>query len=181
VTEHAEERSAKIEVNGEQYDFPLIDETITLDEERILYLYADCTIQDFLPSHPEWDEGAKIAHEIRRGERFRNPSLKRALVHIAVRRAHPERSDDEIDKALGALSALAVDVAVVEAVKYRPPAQTSQSEPESTTNTSEPSRDTPSGRHGSTDSATPDKSPADSGTTESDTSSPVALVAPLAS
>lgn len=122
--ESVETPEVGFQIDGERYDIPTLD-TITLDEERILYLYADCVIQDFAPSHPKWDEARKAAHDLIQMQKVRNPDFKRALAHIAYRREHPDVSDSEINRALGTINALEVDLAML-GDDPRPPEEGSQ-------------------------------------------------------
>ena len=168
-----------IEINGERYEIPTLD-TIDLDEERILYVYADAVLQDFADPHPEWNEDDKRAYEVAQLRKIRNPDFKRALAHIAYRRRNPELSDDDIQQALGKISALAMDRALIRGSDDDPPAQSSQSEPEKPSDTATPLRLTASGSDTETSSEHPEEIPAATGTTESATSSrgavPIELV-----
>ena len=161
----AETPASGIEIDGERYEIPTMD-TLTLDEERILYIYADCVVQDFVPAHPAWEENQQVAHTLAQMQRVRNPDFKRALAHIAYRRKHPEVTDDEINKAMGTVNALDLDLAMVSGEDDAdPPAQSSQSEPLEQSETSEPTSSTHSGRPTANGSAEAAASPAAIGTT----------------
>lgn len=157
------------EINGERYEVPTLD-TITLDEERVLYLYADTVLQDFAPAHPDESNDVKRALQVRQEQRVRNPDFKRALVHIAYRRRHPEVSDAEINQAIGTANALEVDIALLRG-DGSPPAMSSQKPPDDKRSTSEPSPPSSSGSPTANGSETVAESLAPTGATESDTSS----------
>jgi hypothetical protein len=169
-TEAEETPAAGFEIDGERYDIPTLD-TVTLDEERIMFLYADCVVQDFAPAHPKWDDNTKTAHDMIQGQKVRNPDFKRALAHIAYRRRHPEMEDSEINAALGKVNALEVDIAMLEGGDASPPDLNSQNELGKQSKTGEPTKSTGSGSP--TDSSSEDQaeSPGATGTTESGTSS----------
>ena len=159
-----------IEVNGVKYDFPTLD-TINLDEERILYIYADCVVRDFIPAHPDTTDEEKEQYQRLQMLRLRNPDFKRALAHIAYRRANEGAEDADIQKAIGTVNALEADIAMLWG-EEEDPTETSQKQPEYKRSTSEPSRQTDSGRSTPNGSGTQDATLEPTGTTESDTSSP---------
>lgn len=131
------------EIDGERYEIPTLD-TIDLDEERILYVYADAVLQDFAPPHPEADENIKRATSLAQGMKIRNPDFKRALACIAYRRRHRDLEVAEIWDRLGIVSALEVDVAWMEA-HQGPPERSSQKPLESKSESEPPTRSTASG------------------------------------
>lgn len=171
-------REPGIEIDEEFYSLPTLD-TITLDEERVLYLYADTVLQDFAPAHPESSDEEKAAVEALQWRKVRNPDFKRALAHIAYRRRHPEVTDAQVEEAIGKANALQVDLEMLRGDDDSPPDPTSQKQPESESATSLPSRLTDSGSPTEKSSDEADLPPAAIGTTESDTSSPG--VVPIAS
>jgi hypothetical protein len=168
------ERESGFVIDGASYAVPTLD-TITLDEERVLFTYADVVVQDFLPPHPDWKEHVVLAYRARQEAKFRDPAFKRALAHIAYRRAHREVSDAEIQEALGTLNALEVDLAVLKAGEEEadPPKPTSPNEHETTNEQSEHENSGDSGTRTETSSETPEETLDSSGTSESDTSSPL--------
>jgi len=131
-------------INGEHYEVPTLD-TITLDEERVLYLYADCVVQDFLPAHPDWSEDEKVLHIREVLAKVRNPAFKKALAHIAYKRRNSEVADAEIQDALGNLNALDVDIALLRG-DVEDPQTDSQKPLEPTNKLSELESHTDSGR-----------------------------------
>jgi hypothetical protein len=174
----SERVAAGLEIDGERYELPrLVD--ITIDEERILYLYADTVLSDFRPAPADASQAEIVAHDLRQTAKIRNPDFKRALAHIAYRRRHPDVSDGEINQAIGRLNALTVDLALLRGDDADPPAESSQKPPESRNGSESPTRSTDSGSATRTSSAPVDASPAPTGITESATSSPGA--APTAS
>jgi hypothetical protein len=163
------------EIDEKHYPLPSLED-ITLDEERILYIYSDTVLSDFMPAHPESEENERRAIELRQGIKLRNPDFKRALAHIAYRREHPDEADSDIQKAIGQVNALTVDIALLRG-DGSPPATTSQKQPESESDSSEPSTPSDSGRTTESDSDPAAATPPATGTTESGTSSPPSLVA----
>ena len=168
-----------ITVNGVQYPFPTLD-TITIREERILYIYADCIVRDFIPAHPEATAEEKAAYQKLQLLKLRDPAFKGALAHIAFRRVNPEMSSEDIEKAIGTVNALEADIAMLWG-EEEDPTQTSQKQPESKSDTSEPSSSTGSGRSTENGSDHPVESPAPTGTIALVTSSPGAHPTELAS
>jgi hypothetical protein len=162
------------EIDGERYEVPRLD-TITLDEERVLYIYADTVIQDFAPAHPEAPEEEQQAVALAQYRKVRNPDFKRALAHIAYRRRHPDVTDAEVEAAIGKANALEVDVAMLRGDDDSPPAMTSRKQPESRSDTNGHSRPGASGRDTASSSDPAAESREPTGTTESDTSSPGAV------
>ena len=160
-----------IEISGKRYELPTLD-TITLDEERILYVYSDTIVQDFVPPHPEWSNEEKANYQALQMRKIRNPEFKKALAHIAYKRQNPTADDAEIQSAIGLVNALEVDIAMIRGDDDDPPAQTSQKEPSSKSDTSEDLSCTDSGRSTESGSGQVAAIPEATGTTESDTSSP---------
>lgn len=170
---------AGLEIDGTEYPLPTLDD-IDLDEERILYVWSDTVISDFMPAHPDADENVKQATALRHAMRIRNPDFKRALIHIAYRRAHPDVDDAEIQKLVGKVNAFAVDVEMLRGDDDRPPEMTSQKPPESKRSSNEPSESSSSGSPTENGSDQADATPAPTGTSESGTSSPLSLATPSA-
>lgn len=165
------------EIDGERLEIPTLD-TINLDEERVLYIYADVVLSDFLPTHPDWTPEQRDAHLLAQGMKIRNPDFKRALVHIAYKRAHPDVGDDEINVKVGQAGALELDLALIRGgakARAEDPQKGSPNEPEITSATSTLERNTDSGIRSGTSSGTPDENLESIGISESDTSSPESL------
>jgi len=169
-----------IEIRGSRYPFPTLD-TITLAEERVLFVYADCVVRDFIPAHPEATDEEKAAYGQLQLRKIRNPDFKRSLAYIAFTRKNNGAEDSEAWKAAGEANALEADIAMLWGDGPSPPAATSQKQPESKRSTSEPSSSMDSGRSTKNGSDLADESPTPTGTTESDTSSPGAPPIALAS
>jgi len=174
-------RESGFEVDGERLEIPTLD-TITLDEERVLYIYADVVLSDFLPTHPDWSDEDKQAHMMLQGHKIRNPDFKRALVHIAYKRAHPDIDNDEINVKVGEAGALELDLALL---RGRPddedPQTRSPNGRDKTSANSTLERSGDSGKPSETSSGTPDASLESIGISESDTSSPESPPIELAS
>ena len=160
-----------IEIRGERYPFPTLD-TITLAEERVLFVYADCVVRDFIPAHPEMPDEDKAAYTQLQMRKIRNPDLKRCLAYVAFRRRHPNIEDAEAWTAAGEANALEADIAMLWGDGPEDPQTPSQKQPENERSTSEPSSSTDSGRSTPNGSGSQAESLIPTGTSESDTSSP---------
>jgi hypothetical protein len=156
------------EINGKLYAFPRID-TITLDEERILYVYADTVLQDFTPAHPDMSRDEQIMYETLQMRKIRNPDFKRALAHIAYKRENPHVQDSDIQVTIGGVSALEVDLAMLRGDDDDPPAMTSQKPLENKSDTNELSRPTDSGSPTESTSVLVVENPEGTGTIELET------------
>jgi hypothetical protein len=166
-------REAGFEIGDERYSIPSLG-SLTLDEERLLFIYADAVVQDFIPAHPDWSEEEVDRHERVMIARVRNPAFKRTLAHIAYRRRHPEIEDDEIQDLLGEVVALDLDVAVLrgDTDDEDPTETTSPNGRERTNELSGHEKYTDGGTPIEMSSGSPESNPETSGITESDTSSP---------
>jgi hypothetical protein len=131
-------------IGGTYYDVPRL-ETFDLDEEQILFDISGVIQMDFVPAHPEASDEEKAEVDRRIFLTVRNPSFKRALIHIAYRRQHREMSFDEIASLVGRVSAVDSELALLRG-DADPPATTSQKQPENSSPTSEPSKSEDSGR-----------------------------------
>jgi hypothetical protein len=167
-----------IEIRGSRYPFPTLD-TVTLAEERVLFVYADCVVRDFIPAHPDASDEERAAYEQLQLRKIRNPDFKRCLAYIAFKRQNPDLDDADVWTAAGEANALEADIAMLWGDGPSPPATTSQKQPVSETSTSAPLSSTDSGRSTRNGSDPPAASPTPTGTSESDTSSPGAR--PIAS
>ena len=161
-----------VTVDGREYPLPQF-ESITLDEERLMYLYSDCVIRDFIPPHPDLSDEEKEAYRRLQLIRWRDPNFKKALVAIALRRAHPDMSHEDRDAKAGTVRGVEADIAML----WRdddddPPAESSQKQPELKRSTNATSSSTDSGSNTETGSDPADESLAATGTSESATSSP---------
>lgn len=135
---------AGFEINGDRYEIPPLD-TLTLDEERILYLYADTIVRDFIPPHPKAPEEERIQYELMQARKLRNPDLKRALAFIAYRRKHPDETESDMLKTLGQVNAFSLDLAMLQEDDASPPDQNSQNGRSQPNEKSEPTSSTRSG------------------------------------
>jgi hypothetical protein len=160
-----------IEIRGSRYEFPTLD-TVTLAEERVLFVYADCVVREFIPAHPEATDEEKNAYHQLQLRKIRNPDFKRCLAFIAYQRQHPDLEDAEVWKVAGEANALETDIAMLWGDGPSPPVETSQKQQESRRSISEPSSSTDSGRSTKNGSDPVDESLTPTGTSESDTSSP---------
>lgn len=140
-------------IDGERYEVPRLHE-LDLDEEQILFDVAGVVQADFIPAHPEAEPEVKEAIERAVMLRVRNPAFKRALAHIAYRRAHPEAKFDDVQVQLGTMNALDAGAALLRGgADEDPPVESSQPQPESEKSSSEPSSSSDSGSDTQTESA----------------------------
>jgi hypothetical protein len=160
-----------VTIDGREYLLPMFD-SITLDEERLMYLYADCVIRDFIPPHPDFSDEEKDAYRRLQLIRWRDPSFKKALVAIALRREHPDMEHEVRDAKAGSVRGIEADIAMLWADDDDPPAESSQKQPEQKRSTSETSSSTDSGSSTKSGSDLADVSPEPTGTSDSLTSSP---------
>lgn len=146
-------------INDQVYEVPAID-SFNMDEAQVLYDYSGLVIEDFTDAEDE-----AVA------ERFRNPGLIRALMHIAYQRKFPAMSPAKVRSLIGkanmimALSSLPTEQQEDDA---RPPELT-KPHSEQSNNDLDASKQ-PSGKSSPTDSEAPDNQQGNTGTGESDTS-----------
>lgn len=171
---------AGFEIEGKRYSIPPID-TLTLQEERILYLYADAVIRDFIPPHPKAPEEEQRSFEVYQARKIRDPNFKRALAYISYRRENPDIDDGDILKAIDQVNAFELDLALLRGDDDSPPAQNSQSEQQPQSEINEPTSSTASGSPSNGTSARVVEIHGRTGTPESDTSNPGAVPSGLAS
>lgn len=96
-----------IEIDGELYELPIFD-SFDLDEAEILYEIAGVIQEQFAPLHPEATDEEKAVHANVGLRLIGHPRFKRALVHIAYRRKHPDVDFDEIEFKIGKVNSLDV-------------------------------------------------------------------------
>ena len=81
-------------IDGVLYEVPTLD-TFDLDDAQVLYDYTGLAVEDFLVQPESEDETREMA------QRFKNPGLIRALVHIAYQRKHPKMPAAQVRKIIG--------------------------------------------------------------------------------
>ena len=81
-------------IDGVLYEVPTLD-TFDLDDAQVLYDYTGLAVEDFLVQPESEDETREMA------QRFKNPGLIRALVHIAYQRNHPKMPAAQVRKIIG--------------------------------------------------------------------------------
>ena len=165
-----EQQKPGVEVDGETYQLPTLD-TITLDEERVLFIYSDTVVRDFIPAHPEVSDEEKKSYERLQLLKLRDPNFKKALAYIALLRAKPELDEAERRAKAGRVNALDADIAMLWGDED-PPAKSSQKPLENRSDISEPSSSTDSGSSTKNGSDPQEETPVSTGTSESETSSP---------
>lgn len=145
-----EEAVSGFQIGGAYYDVPRL-ETFDLDEEQILYDISGLVQMDFVTAHPEATDEVKAAVDLRILTAVRNPAFKRALIHIAYRRKHRDKTFEEIASLVGRVSAVDSEAALIRA-EQSPPAPSSPTQPESKRSTSDPSSSSDSGKASESDS-----------------------------
>jgi len=106
-----DEAAVTFEIDGEPYDCPRIDE-LDLDEEAILWELAKVALPDFMRGHPQSPPEVQHAIDMVAAARTRQPGFKRALVHIAYRRQHPELTFAQIEERVGKVNGLDAEFAL---------------------------------------------------------------------
>lgn len=130
-------------IDGERYEVPLV-ETITLDEERILHLFAGVILEDFAPAHPNATDEERATHVREQVRKIGSPDFKKAWVIIAYLRKHPDAEMEEASKAAGRSNALQVTLSLL-GDDASPPAMSSQKQPERSSGSNGHSTPSPSG------------------------------------
>lgn len=139
------------EINGERLDVPTL-ESLTLDEEQILYDVAGVVQMDFIRAHPEASDEEKEAVERLILIRVRDPRFKRALAHIAYRRRYPAADFGDVQILVGSMNALDVDLALLGKGDAEDPTTSSPSEHESRSSSNGSSSSEDSGSPSGSDS-----------------------------
>ena len=88
---------AAFEIDGREYDVPSVFD-MTMGEAQILYDYSGYVLEDFVPAHPSLTQHDRKKHEGERVAKMRNPSFKKAMVHIAFQRGNPAETHDAISE-----------------------------------------------------------------------------------
>lgn len=140
-----------IEIGGERYELPTFD-SFDLDEAEILYEIAGVIQEQFAPLHPETPDEEKDQKLQRELRMIADPKFKRALVHIAYRRRHPDADFSNINLIVGKVNALDVTMEFLRGDES-PPAQSSPKQQDDKSNTSMTSK---SGDAGSSSGSTSD-------------------------
>lgn len=178
------------EIDGAVYPVPTVD-TLTIGEERLLYLYADVVLRHLAPAPSNLEPNIKLAWEAEQARRLDAPDFKRAWAIIAYRRKHPEAALVDVEKVVDASNALQFELTILApGDDVDPPEQSSLKQPGSMSESSEPKASIPSGDPSTSASELPsegmtnptsitpelqDTTPETTGPSESETSSPGAL------
>lgn len=160
---------AAFEIDGNTYAIPELD-TFDMDEAEILFDYSGCVLEDFAPADPDAPEEEQEQHVQGQLAKVRNPRFKRALVHVAYRRAHPDLADAEVRAATGKANMLDVTINLFRG--DADPQNSSQKQPERKTGISQPGSPVTSGSISPDGSEAPASLPESIGTGGSDTSVP---------
>lgn len=154
---------AGIEIGGERYEVPTLD-SLDMDEAQIMFDLSGVVIEDFAPAHPDSDAEEKLSVQRGQLQRVRNPSFKRALVHIAYRRKHPDLDYFAISDVIGKANALDVSLEVLRGDDSEDPSQGSPKPHEPRSDTNETSGLSSSGKPSGSDTDRPALSLAPTGT-----------------
>jgi hypothetical protein len=162
---------AGFEIEGRKYPIPMLD-SFDMNEAQILFDYANVTLEDFAPAHPDWPDEEREKYEADQLTKVRNPAFKRALLHVAYARGNPGQQFEFVREIIGRANTLDVTVALLTEDDASPPVETSSPRPPSrSTDTRTLSKPEASGTGSPNGSDAPDVSPASTGDSSSDTSS----------
>ena len=103
---------AGFEIGGEVYEVPRLD-TFDMDEAQTLYDLSGVILEDFIPPHPDSPEEEQQAMLRVQLLKVRDPSFRRALVVVAYLRKHPDANVHEVNKLVGKVNASDVSIAVL--------------------------------------------------------------------
>lgn len=95
-----QEAGAGFLINGAEYAIPDVN-TFSLDEDLLLWEYADLAREDFVRVDPELDDAEAL--EAARRQRLKHPGLMRTLLHVAYQRGNPDVKPSEVKKLIGAV------------------------------------------------------------------------------
>jgi hypothetical protein len=157
-------------IDGQLYEVPGWD-TFTMDEAQVLFDYTGFTIEDVAADPDETDEAKE-----ERTERFKNPGLLRAFMHIAYQRGNKDVKPARVKTLIGSANLLD-SLEAFASKKDGEDEEGDESPPVSTTEPapSSPSRpveqNTSSGSGSETSSDQQDETQERTGTIESDMSS----------
>ena len=157
------------DINGEVYEVPTLD-SFDMDEAQILYDLSGVVLEDFIPPHPDSTDQEKAAHYQLQLLRVRDPGFKRALVHVAYRRKHPDYDSTVLDKAIGKMNATDISIAVLARGDEEDPQSDSLNKPDEKSNTNGTSESSSSGSPSQSDSERPALTLAPTGTSPLGTS-----------
>lgn len=165
------ENPSGFEIDGEVLEVPTLD-SLDMNEAQILYDLSGVIIEDFIPAHPDATEEERAAVMALQGMKVRNPAFRRALVHVAYRRAHPNAEFDSIHEITGKANATDVTIAILMREDDDADPSTSSPKPlEPRSSTSETSESSSSGNPSGSDSDGQDVIPLRTGTGVLDMSS----------
>ena len=140
-----------IEIDGERYELPDLW-SLTLDEAELVYDISGVIQEQFAPLHPDSSKEQRAFHEAQNMQAISRPSFKRALVHVAYLRRHPEAKGQDLNVIIGQVNALAVSLEFLRG-EASPPETSSPKQPESKNDGSTTSNSEPSGTTSGSDSA----------------------------
>lgn len=148
------ETPSGFEIAGDVYEIPRL-ETFDLDEAQLLYDISGVILEDWMPPHPDSPDDQKALVFQLQAARTRDPSFKRALVHIAYRRKYPDEEFETVEKIVGGVNATDVTVAILTRGDEPDPSTSSPSKPDSKSNTNGTSEPSSSGSPSGSDSERP--------------------------
>lgn len=85
-------------IDGEEYPIPDVN-TFSLDEDLLLWEYADLAREDFVRVDPQLEDADEL--EAARLRKLRHPGLMRTLLHVAYQRGNPDVKASAVKKLIG--------------------------------------------------------------------------------
>jgi hypothetical protein len=172
------ETTTGFSIDGKVYELPGFD-TLSQDETELMYLRCGLLPEDFVPEEGETEE----EHDARLAKLMRHPGFMRALMEIAYQRGNPTVKAAAVATLIGqtnrqeAMSTLVGDEPEepeVPLASTSEPSEASARSSLSSESSTRPHSET-SGDGSMNGSAQTDDQPEPTGTTKSDTSSPLSI------
>jgi len=171
-----EEKESGFVIEDKTYPIPTLD-TFNMDEGQVLYDYSGSVVEDFAPADPRLSKDEQDEHERQILKLAKSPGFKKALLHVAYARGNPGESQSKVREIVGQVNILEATLALYGGDDKSPPEVTpSPIELVKPTASETPSNGSVSGGHSTNDSDPADEIPAPTGTTRSDTSSPLSAL-----
>jgi hypothetical protein len=171
------ETTTGFSIDGKVYELPGFD-TLSQDETELMYLRCGLLPEDFVPEEGETEE----EHDARLTKLMRHPGFMRALMEIAYQRGNPDVKPAAVARLIGqtnrqeAMSTLAGEPEPDEVplASTSEPSEASARSSLSSESSTKPASET-SGDDSMNGSAQTDDQLEPTGTTRSDTSSPLSI------
>lgn len=81
-------------IEGADYPIPQLA-SLTLDEAVVFYRHTGFPVEEL------WAKPADVKARARMLDRLRDPAVVKAMLHVAVRRGHPDMPDTDIETVVG--------------------------------------------------------------------------------